>query len=154
MRENHSALFADLSELDGPGFRAAGLRPEVRDFYERTSRWHLEARTRWTPAFRPAGGLVRLAFGRRVQQLALPPGSPAAQGIDSRVGTFVDPAGTQVAAAWLRTLRPTGEYVASGAGVTTPPAYRSTRRSTSTSATTASGGPTTCCACGPPPSSA
>lgn len=29
-------LLADMSDLDGPDFRADDLRPEIRDFYEHT----------------------------------------------------------------------------------------------------------------------
>ena len=37
-----------------------------------------------------------------------------AHGIDSRVSVIADAAGNQLAAAWLRTLRATGDYVFSG----------------------------------------
>jgi hypothetical protein len=51
-----------------------------------------------------------------VQQLALPTRPlDVAHGMDSEVRVVRDGAGRQVAAAWLRTLRATGEYVYSGA---------------------------------------
>jgi len=108
-------LLADMSDLDGPDFRADDLRPEIRDFYEHTSRWRMEVWTQWSPVFQPAGELVSRLFGRRVQQLALPTRPLAvAHGMDSRVAVILGPAGDQRAAAWLRTLRSTGEYVYSG----------------------------------------
>ena len=110
-----AGLLADMSALDGPGFRAAGLRPEVRDFYEHTARWRMEVWTQWTPVFQPGGELVSRVFGRRVQQLALPTRPlDVAHGMDSRVSVLVDGEGRQRAAAWVRTLRSTGEYVYSG----------------------------------------
>lgn len=108
-------LIADLAALDGPGFAAADLAPEVRDFYEHTTRWRMEVWSGWNPLLQPAGALVAAAFGRRVEQLALPTGPlDVARGMDSRITLITDEDGGQVAAGWLRTLRATGEYVYSG----------------------------------------
>ena len=110
-----AGLLPDMALLDGPGFAAADLRPEVRDFYEHTSDWRMEVWTQWSPLFQPGGELISRFFGRRVQQLALPTRPlDVALGMDSRVATIVDAAGEQKAAGWLRTLRSTGEYVYSG----------------------------------------
>jgi hypothetical protein len=110
-----NGLLADMSELDGPGFRAADLLPEVRDFYEHTARWRMEAWIGWNPLFQPGGELISRYFGRRVEQLALPTRPlDVALGMDSRVVSIVDGEGQQRAAGWLRTLRATGEYVYSG----------------------------------------
>lgn len=110
-----AGLFADMSQLDGPAFRAADLRPEIRDFYERTSRWRMEVWTQWNPIFQPGGELISRLFGRRVQQLALPTRPlDVARGMDSRVVPITGAGGGQEAAAWIRTLRSTGEYVYSG----------------------------------------
>jgi hypothetical protein len=110
-----AGLLADMAQLDGPGFRAAGLRPEIRDFYEHTSGWRMEVWTQWNTLFQPGGELISRFFGRRVQQLALPTRPlDVALGMDSRVATIVDAGGQQRAAGWMRTLRSTGEYVYSG----------------------------------------
>ncbi len=111
-----AGLLADMADLDGPGFRAEDLRPEIRDFYEHTAGWRMEVWTQWSPAFQPPGELVSRLFGRRVQQLALPTRPlDVAKGMDSRVTVLTDASGRQRAAGWLRTLRSTGEYVYSGA---------------------------------------
>lgn len=108
-------LLAAMSELDGPDFRAAAVRPEIRSFYEQTSLWRMEVWTQWNPLFQPGGELITRLFGRRVQQLALPTQPLAvARGMGSRVVPILDADGQQRAAAWLRTLRSTGEYVFSG----------------------------------------
>ncbi|WP_216853622.1 hypothetical protein [Phytoactinopolyspora halotolerans] len=108
-------LLADMAQLDGPEFKAANLRPEVRDFYEHTSDWRMEVWTQWNPLFQPAGELISRFFGRRVQQLALPTRPlDVAYGMDSRIVIIAGPDGGQKAAAWMRTLRSTGEYVYSG----------------------------------------
>ena len=57
-----AGLLPDLSVLDGPGFHAATLHPDVRDFYEHTSRWRMEVWTQWTAALQPGGELVSRLF--------------------------------------------------------------------------------------------
>jgi hypothetical protein len=114
-RGDGGGLLADMAQLDGPEFKAADLRPEIRDFYEHTSDWRMEAWTQWNPVFQPGGELISRLFGRRVQQLALPTRPlDVAYGMDSRVAIIVGPGGEQRAAGWVRTLRSTGEYVYSG----------------------------------------
>ena len=114
-QEKGAGLLADMSQLDGPDFTAANLRPEVRDFYEHTSDWRMEVWTQWNALFQPGGELISRYFGRRVQQLALPTRPlDVALGMDSRVAKIVDAEGEQRAAGWIRTLRSTGEYVYSG----------------------------------------
>ena len=114
-QEKGAGLLADMSQLDGPDFTAANLRPEVRDFYEHTSDWRMEVWTQWNALFQPGGELISRYFGRRVQQLALPTRPlDVALGMDSRVAKIVDADGEQRAAGWIRTLRSTGEYVYSG----------------------------------------
>ncbi|MCW2764163.1 MAG: hypothetical protein JWO11_122 [Nocardioides sp.] len=110
-----AGLVDDFSSLDGPGFAAADLDPRVRSFYEHTSDWRMEVWTGWTPIFWPGGELISRLFGKRVEQLAVPTRPlDVARGMDSRVSLIVDAGGAQWGAAWLRTLRSTGEYVYSG----------------------------------------
>lgn len=110
-----AGLLKDMSQLDGSHFRASELRREVRDFYEHTSAWRMEVWTEWNPFFQPGGEIVARFFGRRVQQLALPTRAlDVALGMDSRIAIITGADGEQRAAAWLRTLRSTGEFVYSG----------------------------------------
>lgn len=111
----NAGLLSEMAQLDGPEFRAADLHPQIRHFYEHTSDWRMEVWTQWNPVFQPGGELISRFFGRRVQQLALPTRPlEVAYGMDSRVALILDAEGRQRAAAWLRTLRSTGEYVYSG----------------------------------------
>lgn len=120
-RDPRAGLLPDLAVLDGPSFSAAGLHPLVRDFYQRTAAWRMEAWSQWSPLLAPGGALVAWAFGRRVQQLAIPVRPlDVSRGIDSRVLPVVDRHGGQVWAGWLRRLRATGDVLFSGA-------YRSVR---------------------------
>lgn len=110
-----AGLVPDLSALDGPTFSAADVHPLVRDFYEHTSRWHMDAWSEWSPWAWPGGELISRLFGRRVGQLALPMRSlDVAKGMDSRVSVIAGADGRQIGAGWLRTLRSTGDYVFSG----------------------------------------
>lgn len=111
-----AGLLTSMSALDGPGFDAGLLHPDVRDFYEHTAAWRMEVWTGWSPALWPAGELVSRLWGRRVEQLALPMRPlDVARGMDSRVTPIRDHDGAQVAAAWTRTLRGSGRQVFSGA---------------------------------------
>lgn len=110
-----AGLLADMSCLNGSTFDAVNLRPQVRDFYEHTSAWQMEVWAQWNPVFQPGGELIARFFGRRVQQLAIPTRPlDVAMGMDSRVVPVVDSAGEQLAAAWIRTLRSSGDHVYSG----------------------------------------
>jgi len=108
-------LLEDMARLDGPGFSAADLHPDVRDFYEHTASWRMEVWTGWEPLFWPGGEVISRLFGKRVGQLALPMRSlDVAHGMDSRVSLITDAEDRRVGAAWLRTLRSTGDFVYSG----------------------------------------
>lgn len=110
-----AGLLADMAELDGPGFRAADLLPQVRDFYEHTAAWRMEVWTQWSAPFAPAGAAVSRLFGRRVQELSIPTRPlDVAHGMDSAITVIADAADRQLAAAWVRRLRSTGEFVYSG----------------------------------------
>lgn len=118
-----AGLLRSMSDLDAEDFRHDLVDPVVRDFYEHTARWRMEVWTGWNPAFRPGGALIARWFGRRVGQLAIPVDPlVVSRGMDSRIVTFVDPEGRPRAAAWIRSLRATGEFIYSGRyAVTTIP---------------------------------
>ena len=77
----------------------------------------------WNPLFLPAGALIARWFGRRVHQLAIPIDPlKTSRGMDSRVIVLLDADRQQESAAWIRTLRSTGEYVYSGRYAISAPA--------------------------------
>ncbi|WP_250443653.1 hypothetical protein [Actinotalea sp. C106] len=109
-----AGLLASMAALDGDAFTAADLAPSVRDFYEQTSRWRLDAWVAWSSWAWPFGWLLSTAFARRLEQLALPLRPlDVAHGMTSTV-TPLRRDGEQVAALWLRRLRSTGVVVFSG----------------------------------------
>lgn len=116
VRGGGHGLVPDLGVLDGPGFASSALAPQVRDFYEHTDLWTMDAWSSWSPLFQPGGMLVEHLFGRRLQQLALPVQPlDVSHGIDSEIVAILDGEGRQVWAAWLRRLRRTGQFLFSGA---------------------------------------
>ena len=115
-QDPRAGLLPSMSVLDGPGFEADRLHPDVRDFYEHTASWRMEVWTGWSPLFWPSGELISRLWGRRIEQLALPTRPlEVAHGMDSQVTPIWDRHGSQVAAAWTRTLRSNGRLVFSGA---------------------------------------
>lgn len=121
VRSDDNGLLPDLGVLDGPGFAAGDLDPKVRDFYERTGDWTMDAWSSWSPLFQPGGMVIEHLFGRRLQQLALPVQPlDVSHGIDSEIVAIRDGNDEQVSAAWLRRLRRTGQFLFSGAYAVRP----------------------------------
>ena len=109
-------VLPSFDALAGPGFDPARVSPSVRDFYERTSAYEVEAWAEWSAAFRPFGGLVAALFSRRLDQLNLPLSAlDTSRGTDSRVLHLARPGGGVAMAAWVRTLRATGRSLYVGA---------------------------------------
>jgi hypothetical protein len=115
--ELHEAggLVETMDSLAGDTFDPSRLAPEIVDFYERTTEWRLDAWSQWSPLALPGGWLLSVVFAKRLQQLALPLRPlDVALGMDSRVVALRAGSGRQLGAAWLRTLRSTGQIVYSG----------------------------------------
>lgn len=93
----------------------AHVASEVRDFYEHTSEYDLDAWSEWCSAFRPFGGALGLIFSRRLQQLNVPL-SPldSARGMTSEVVSMEDAQGHIQQTAWVRKLRATGNVLYAG----------------------------------------
>ncbi|MDO5082736.1 hypothetical protein EII34_04755 [Arachnia propionica] len=105
----------DLRELDGPGFDAGELHPEIIDFYAHTSAWRMDVWSGWRPWFAPFGAAVTNWFGHRVEQLALPVRPlVTSRGLTSSIRIVTRPDGRRLGAAWIRTLVMDGSQVFSG----------------------------------------
>lgn len=88
----------------------------VRDFYERTSEYGLDAWSEWRTPFKPFGGALSLIFSKRLQQLNVPLSAlDSSKGMASRVVQLIDPAsGKVVQTAWVRNLHATGNVLYAG----------------------------------------
>jgi hypothetical protein len=108
-------LLGKMGDLSGEGFDASTLAAPVIDFYEHTDSYRLRAWSQWCPVAWPFGWLLSAVFSRRLQQLSMPLRPlDVAHGMDSRVATVHDAQSHQLGAAWLRTLRATGQTIYSG----------------------------------------
>lgn len=113
--DGEAGLLPSMALLDGPAFDSAALRPQVRDFYECTTRWRLELWSQWSPLAWPFGWLISALFARRLQQLSLPLRAlDVARGMSSEVTPVVGADGQVIGTSWRRCLRATGSTVFSG----------------------------------------
>ena len=104
-----------MRALAGEGFDPSTLSPEIAAFYEETSGWHLELRSRWAPLAWPFGWMLKAFFAQRLDQLCLPlRRSDLAMGIDSEIVSVVNDVGEAAGSAWLRKMRTTGQTIYSG----------------------------------------
>jgi hypothetical protein len=117
-------LLPSFAALAGSGFDPAGVDPRIADFYERTARWRLDLWSEWSPVAWPFGRAIAALWSQRLQQLSLPMRPlDVSFGMESDVVHLHDRDGDVAGAAWLRTMRKTGDTVYSGLyGITTLPA--------------------------------
>jgi hypothetical protein len=108
-------LLERMSDLAGGDFDPSRLAKPIVDFYETTSEYRMEVGTQWSRAAWPFGWLITSIFSQRLDQLNLPLRPlDVADGMDSRIVLILDHSGSRLGAAWLRTLRATGQTVYSG----------------------------------------
>lgn len=116
LQDGRRGLLADFRELSGVGNDPSVVAQAVRDFYERTSEYELDAWSEWNGLFKPFGAALALLFSRRLQQLNIPL-SPldSSKGMSSEVIQMRNPqTGELVQTAWVRKLRATGNILYAG----------------------------------------
>jgi hypothetical protein len=100
-----AGLLADFDALRGDGFDPAAVRPEVRDFYEHTSCYRLEAWSEAPVSTRLFLWALTRFVSRRMEQLNFPVSSlELAGGMESDILPMVDAAGRRGYTGWLRRL--------------------------------------------------
>jgi hypothetical protein len=115
-------LIPSFDVLARPGFEPGRVHPKIRDFYERTHAFRLDA---WATTYFPA----RLALwalvttiSRRVEQLNFPiDGLETSHGMTSEIALMRDAAGALRYTGWLRKLQKSGNVVYSGFYMTVKP---------------------------------
>jgi hypothetical protein len=111
-----AGLLPDFAALSGASFDPSLVRPEIRDFYERTARYGLDVRPEWSRVFMyPPKTLIYLV-SRNIQQLNLPISpSETDAGMSSEVIRLSDPATrATLYAGWLRRSAATGAVIYAG----------------------------------------
>jgi hypothetical protein len=107
-------LIPDCAQLKLPD--GVTVARTVRQFYEQTSEYELDAWSEWCGLFRPLGRALSLVFSRRLQQLNVPL-SPldSSKGMSSVVVQFRDPRSSAVVqTAWVRELHATKNTLYAG----------------------------------------
>jgi hypothetical protein len=119
-----AGLLPDFTCLGGPRFAPERVDPAIRDFYERTAGYTLDAWSQWSGPLRPFAGALILLVSRGIEQLSLPLAPlETSRGMTSEILRLVDPrTGETRYAGWLRTAAGTGRVIYAGFYTTcTPP---------------------------------
>jgi hypothetical protein len=108
-------LLSSMTKLFKDPEACAHISLSVREFYEQTSRYRIDAWSSWVGGFWPFGRLLASMFSRRLEQLNLPiDGIETSQGMTSQISDLIDRDGRVIAIAWVRTLKQTGRVVYCG----------------------------------------
>jgi hypothetical protein len=97
-------IVASLDELAGPDFDPAAADPQVREFYEHTTRFSLDIVPSWRPWVRPGYLLYRTLVARPLGQASIPMNQrEALRGVRSRIDTIsLDGDDTVAVRGWIR----------------------------------------------------
>ena len=121
-------LLLDFRRLAGDLNNPDAVAPAVRDFYERTSAYDLDAWSEWHGLFKPFAAALAGLFSKRLQQLNVPL-SPldSSKGMSSTVLQLWDRRSSQlVQTAWVRELHATRNVLYAGSySVCCVPGYAS-----------------------------
>jgi hypothetical protein len=121
-----TGLIHDFSILSGPAYKLEDIAPGVRDFYQQTADYELDAWSEWCGIFRPFGRLLAHLFSHRLQQLNVPLSSlDTSQGVTSRILDLVNAQDGLVRyTAWVRQLLGTRNVLYAGSySLCTVPAF-------------------------------
>jgi hypothetical protein len=121
-------LIEDFSQLSAASNDLSNVAAPVKDFYERTSNYELDAWSEWHGLFQPFGLALAVIFSRRLQQLNIPLSSlDSSAGMTSRVLQMRDrDSGQLVQTAWVRELHATQNVLYAGSySICTVPGYPS-----------------------------
>lgn len=99
-------IIPDFSTLNGTTQIVERVQAGVRQFYEQTAAFDMDAWSHWSGFFRPFGALLAILFSRRLQQLNVPlTGLDTSSGITSEIVELVDPRSDKASyIAWIRQL--------------------------------------------------
>ncbi len=111
-----AGLLEDFDVLRGADFAPERVHPEVRRFYEQTSRYSLDSWSEWRGALKPFARMLIYFVSRDIEQLNLPM-SPldSSYGMSSEVIRLVDRrTGKTGYAGWLRRSLATDQVIYAG----------------------------------------
>jgi hypothetical protein len=116
MADADAGLLPDFDVLAGEGFDPSQVRPEVRDFYERTARYELGVRVGWSGPFKHPPRTLIYLVGRNVKQFDIPLSLRATDvTMENELVRLADPTtGETTYIGWLRRSAATGEAMLAG----------------------------------------
>jgi hypothetical protein len=102
-------IVASLDDLAGPEFDPGAVEPQVREFYEHTTRFTLDIIPQWRTWVRPGYLLYRTLVARPLGQANVPMNQrEALRGVRSRIDTIdVDGDGEPEVRGWIRSFADT-----------------------------------------------
>jgi hypothetical protein len=112
--DEDAGLLPDFGALAGGRFDPALVRPEIRDFYERTARYDLRVRVDWSGPFKHPPRTLIYLVGRNVGQFDIPLSLSTVE-MENELIQLRDPATNEVpCVGWLRRSAATGEAMLAG----------------------------------------
>jgi hypothetical protein len=110
-----TGILASLDSLAGPDLDPAAVDPQVREFYEHTTRFALDIDPVWRLWVRPGYLLYRSLVARPLGQASVPMNQrEALRGIRSRIDTVTDVDGAVSVRAWIRSFADNDEPILVG----------------------------------------
>ncbi|HEX2118298.1 MAG TPA: hypothetical protein VHF91_03875, partial [Acidimicrobiales bacterium] len=105
-----AGIVASLDLLAGPAFDPSAVDPQVREFYEHTTRFRLDIVPEWRQWVRPGYLLYRTVVARPLGQANVPMNQrEALRGVHSRIDTIDrDGDGVPEVRGWIRSFADTG----------------------------------------------
>jgi hypothetical protein len=108
-----TGIVASLDTLSGPDFDPTSVDPQVREFYEHTTRFSLDIEPEWRLWVRPGYLLYRSLVARPLGQASVPMNQREAQrGVRSRIDTIAPATGAAVTVrGWIRSFADNDEPI-------------------------------------------
>jgi hypothetical protein len=116
-KSNHKkGLLQSINQLNLTEEEQNELSKEVIDFYENTGNYNLDLDVKWNPYFRMFGGLLKILFSNRIEQLNIPMDNREnSKALKSEIIQLIDEKSQTVKRiVWLRTFIESKQVVYSG----------------------------------------
>ena len=114
--ESKKGLLTSIKQLNLSDKELERLSKEVIDFYENTSNYDFDLKVKWNPFFKFFGGMVKILFSKRIEQLNLPMNNNIkSRELQSEIIHLVDRETKELKrTVWFRAFKDTNEVVYSG----------------------------------------
>lgn len=114
--EHSKGLIKSIDQLNLSSTQLLKLSKNVIDFYENTSSYEFDLKTKWNPFFKIFGYLLKLLFSNRIEQLNIPlKDNKNAKEMNSNIVQLIDKKTKKPKRTiWLRTFKETDQVVYSG----------------------------------------